>query len=68
DLRRMDANAGLAGDQGFAWIGGADFSHVAGQLRFAGGVLAGDLDGNAVADFQITLAGVGSLSASSIWL
>ncbi len=68
DLRRIDTNAGLSGDQGFAWIGDADFGHVAGQLRFAGGVLSGDMDGNGMADFQIGLTGLASLSAASIWL
>ena len=68
DLRAIDANASLLGDQGFGWIGGASFGNVAGQLRFAGGMLEGDVDGNGVADLQITLSGVASLSAANIWL
>ena len=36
-------------------IGYAAFSGTAGELRFAGGVLTADLDGDSVADFAITL-------------
>jgi Ca2+-binding RTX toxin-like protein len=68
DLRHMDTNPGLAGDQAFAWIGDAAFSNVAGQLRFSGGVLAGDMDGNGIADFAITMTGVASLTSAGIWL
>ncbi|MEI6161163.1 MAG: FG-GAP-like repeat-containing protein, partial [Roseococcus sp.] len=68
DLRAIDANAALLGDQGFGWIGGASFGNVAGQLRFAGGMLEGDVDGNGMADFQIMLSGLASLSAANIWL
>ncbi|MEQ1542928.1 MAG: putative Ig domain-containing protein, partial [Novosphingobium sp.] len=53
DLSGIDANAGLAGDQGFAWIGAAGFTGVAGQLHFTGGILAGDLNGDGLADFEI---------------
>ena len=39
-----------------------------GQLRFANGVLQGDLDANGTVDFQISLTGVASLSAANILL
>jgi trimeric autotransporter adhesin len=68
DLRPIDTSLLLPGDQSFAWIDGASFNGVAGELRFAGGMLEGDLDGNAVADFQIALEGVATLSVGSIWL
>lgn len=68
DLRSIDADAALAGDQAFTWIGGAAFSDVAGQLRFLGGVLEGDVNGDGGADFQIGLTGVTVLSAGDIWL
>lgn len=67
-LRRMDADMLQPGDQLFAWIGDASFSNVAGQLQFREGVLAGDVNGDGTADFQIMLTGVASLTASSIWL
>jgi len=53
NLRLIDADEVFLGDQGFAWIGNADFSGVVGQLRFANETLQGDLNGEAVADFQI---------------
>ncbi|HET6941602.1 MAG TPA: M10 family metallopeptidase [Sphingomicrobium sp.] len=59
DLRGMDANAGLAGDQAFSWIGGNDFSGTAGELRtyVDNGVnyLVGDVNGDGVADFLINV-------------
>jgi Ca2+-binding RTX toxin-like protein len=68
DLRPIDTNAGLTGDQGFTWIGDAAFDGVAGQLRFASDMLEGDLDGNGLADFQIALSGVAVLTTANIWL
>jgi Ca2+-binding RTX toxin-like protein len=68
DLRPMDADLGLAGDQAFAFMGNTAFSNVVGQLRFAAGALEGDVDGNGVADFQIQLHAVGSLIATNFWL
>jgi Ca2+-binding RTX toxin-like protein len=68
DLRLIDANTGSAGDQAFTWIGDLSFSGVAGQLRFSGGVLSGDVDGVGGADFSITLTDVATLQASNIWL
>ena len=64
----MDADTGRPGDQGFAFLGGAAFSGDAGELRFAGGVLAGDVDGDRAADFEIALLGVGRLGAGDILL
>jgi Ca2+-binding RTX toxin-like protein len=68
DLRSIDANTNLAGDQAFAWIGVGLFGGVAGQLRFAEGVISGDVDGDGLADFQIELAGVVAIGTGSIWL
>lgn len=39
------------------WIGSAGFSGAAGQLRFAGGHLMADLNGDSVADFDVTVTG-----------
>ena len=59
DLRALDANAGIAGDQAFAFIGDSAFGSVAGQLRtyVSDGVryLAADINGDGVADFTIGL-------------
>ncbi|WP_165356368.1 M10 family metallopeptidase C-terminal domain-containing protein [Sphingosinicella sp. BN140058] len=59
DLREIDANIFAAGDQAFDFIGSALFGGVAGELRsFASWgthLLAGDVDGDKVADFTIDL-------------
>ncbi|HYW17670.1 MAG TPA: calcium-binding protein [Allosphingosinicella sp.] len=61
DLSAIDADTILAGGQAFAFIGGAAFGGVAGQLRFAfDGAdtwIEGDTDGDGGADFQIVLSG-----------
>ena len=56
DLSAIDANAGLAGNQAFTFIGGRDFS-AAGQVRFATGLLMGDTNGDGRADFAIAIGG-----------
>lgn len=60
DLSAIDANAGTAGDQAFKLIGSAAFSGVAGELRSyvnasGANVIAGDVNGDGVADFLINL-------------
>ena len=40
-----------------SFIGDAAFSGSAGEVRFADGVLSGDLDGNGLADFAVTVHG-----------
>lgn len=57
DLSAMDANSTTAGNQAFAYIGGAAFGDHAGELRFAGGALQGDINGDGVADFSIRIIG-----------
>jgi serralysin len=49
----------------FTYVGGSAFSGVAGQLRYAGGVLSGDVNGDGVADLMITV-GVASLAATDL--
>ena len=55
DLADIDANVGRDGDQRFRFVGDEAFSGRAGDLRFANGVLRGDVDGDGVADFEIRL-------------
>jgi autotransporter-associated beta strand protein len=72
---KIDANAALAGDQAFGFIGTAAFVNTGiGQIRY---VVAGndlrveaDVDGNGTADMNIILANIGdqSLSASDFAL
>jgi Ca2+-binding RTX toxin-like protein len=70
DLSAIDANAGVAGNQAFSFIGGSRFSttNAAGQLRFAGGVLYGSIDADADAEFAINLTGIGALAAGDLVL
>lgn len=56
DLRPVDASAGAKGNQAFDFIGGADFSETAGELRLAGRLLEADRDGDGLADFAIRFA------------
>jgi Ca2+-binding RTX toxin-like protein len=64
DLSAIDANirAGAIGNQAFKFIGGAAFTGVAGQLRFAAGFVSGDVNGDGKADFQIAVTGITSMA------
>ena len=66
DLKTIDANTKLAGNQAFKFIGQQAFHRVAGELHFQkiGGntIVSGDVDGNGTADFQIQLNGLLNLT------
>lgn len=64
DLSEIDAVTGKAGDQAFHLIGDAAFSGAAGELRFSGGALHGDVNGDGTADFTIHVNGVAQLVAA----
>jgi Ca2+-binding RTX toxin-like protein len=71
DLSVIDANTIAAGDQGFAFIGGNQFSGVAGQLRFASfagsnGFIVGDVNGDRVSDFFIEVNAAGMQASALI--
>jgi serralysin len=68
DLRGIDANTKVSGNQAFSFIGKSDFSGKAGQLKFASGVVSGDVNGDGVADFQIKVAGLSALSKGDFYL
>jgi Ca2+-binding RTX toxin-like protein len=61
DLATIDANALVAGNQAFSFIGGAAFSGVAGQLRYTNYsgtvIINADVNGDSAADMQILVAG-----------
>jgi len=64
-LEAIDANTvNGAGDDDFTSIG-ASFTGVAGQLRYVGGILAGDTNGNAIADFEIRIQNNAALGLAS---
>lgn len=67
-LKAIDANATTAGDDAFNFIGASAFTMHAGELRFAGGLLQGDVNGDGVADFEVAVQGVASLVASDFVL
>ena len=58
DLATIDAETG-GGNQKFHFIGKDAFSGEKGELRYAGGVLQGDTDGNGTANFAIKITGLG---------
>ena len=68
DLQAIDANTARTGNQAFTFIGSNAFSSTAGELRFAGGVISGDVNGDGRADFQIGLTGVSALAAGDFIL
>lgn len=68
DLSRIDASTAQGGNQAFSFIGAAGFSHSAGELRYVGGSLMGDLDGNGVADFLIKIDGNKPLAVTDLLL
>jgi len=65
DVSGVDANSFLALDQAFAFIGAQAFHSVAGELHYVitgtGVTVAGDTDGNGIADFSFDVNGVSSL-------
>jgi hypothetical protein len=73
DLAAIDANStGGSANDAFSFIGSAEFSGIAGQLRVSvpgtNTLVTGDIDGDAVTDFHILLTGVLALSASDFLL
>ncbi|QNM83783.1 M10 family metallopeptidase C-terminal domain-containing protein [Sphingomonas sabuli] len=61
DFHLVDANAALAGDQAFAFIGTGAFTGAAGQLRYqmsnGNTYVYGDTNGDGAADFMVRLDG-----------
>jgi Ca2+-binding RTX toxin-like protein len=68
DLAAIDARPGTVGDDAFSYIGSSAFSGAAGQLRYSGGYLMADLDGDRTSDFELRLSSVWSLSNSDFLL
>ena len=59
-------NAGNTASFDFTWVGGNAFSGAAGELRYAGGVLEADLNGDRIADLSITVDGNPPLVQSDV--
>lgn len=64
----IDANLNSIGNQRFDFIGAAQFSSVAGELRYAGGLVKGDVNGDGQADFSIIIGPVAGLTAGDFLL
>lgn len=69
DLSAIDADAALANDQAFTFVGSAGFSGKAGELRAyrptsASSIVEGDVNGDGAADFQIEVISAASLTAA----
>lgn len=60
DLRDIDANVLVSGNQAFTWKGASPGG--AGTLWYSGGVLHGNVDGDAMPEFEIQLVGIPGLS------
>lgn len=61
DLSQMDADATQDGLQGFRYVWSRSFSGSAGELRAEGSQIEADVDGDAYADFIVSLGGVSSV-------
>lgn len=71
-LAMLDANSQTAANDKFDFIGTSAFSGEAGQLRYAvsdgNAYVCGDVNGDALADFRLCVAGVTTLSADDFSL
>jgi Ca2+-binding RTX toxin-like protein len=73
DLTGIDANAVVAGNQAFSFLGTGNFTNTAGQLRYSSSGdgytrLSADQNGDGIADFEIALTGTLSLTSASFLL
>jgi Ca2+-binding RTX toxin-like protein len=68
DLSAIDANVTLAGNQAFTFIGAAPFSSTAGELRYAGGIVSGDVNGDGVLDLRFRIGNAIALDAGDFVL
>jgi Ca2+-binding RTX toxin-like protein len=72
DLRRIDANENVGGNQTFKFIYKSDFHHKAGELRYekvAGGAyVCGDTNGDGESDFAIFMKGISALKKTDFFL
>jgi Ca2+-binding RTX toxin-like protein len=72
DLRSIDSNTRVAGNQDFTFIGTGQFTNTAGEVRYqrlaSDTMIYGDVDGNGVADFSIHLDDALTLSRTCFLL
>ena len=69
DLTVNRANDSFAaGDQAFSFVGSNAFTNQAGQLRYEGGILMGDTNGDGVADFAVQISNHAALTSTDFFL
>lgn len=72
NLRVIDANENISGNQVFDYIGGAGVSGTAGEVWIADlgadVIVSGDTDGDGRADFEIMVLGTGTMEANDFLL
>jgi Ca2+-binding RTX toxin-like protein len=68
DLSLIDANTRQSGNQSFTFIGKDTFDGHAGELRFANGILSGDVNGDGRADFEVKVSGITKMFADDFIL
>ena len=70
DLASLDANTATSANEAFSatFVAASAAFTAAGQLKFASGVLYGNTDADAEAEFALQLTGVSALSASDVVL
>jgi hypothetical protein len=68
NLKDIDANTLITGDQAFTYIATGIFTGVASQLRFSEGILSGDVNGDKVSDFELAITGITSLVSTNFVL
>ena len=67
EIDAITTNAAGSNDA-FSFIGNAAFGHVAGQLRYDGNVVQGDVNGDGVADFSIVIQNHAALATGDFFL
>ena len=68
DLSGINASTKASGNQAFSFIGEKAFSGKAGQLQYKNGIVAGDVNGDKVADFHLDIANHAALHSNDFIL
>jgi Ca2+-binding RTX toxin-like protein len=66
DLSTIDASSHAPGNNAFKFIGAHAFTHHDAELRFAGHILQGDVNGDGKADFEIFVSAASLLNGDFV--